>query len=124
QGAIHDVTFDQLSDEYIHVTYREDSDHDLFSAGAGFLQVLQLITFLIHERPGILLVDEPDAHLHSSLQRLVVDVLRAASRELGLQVLLATHSKEIVNYVDPGELLVIDRKQNHLKGLGEHEKAI
>lgn len=123
-GSIEQVSFDLGSDEYIHVKYREDSDHDLFSAGAGFLQVLQLITFLVHERPGVLLVDEPDAHLHSSLQRLVVDVLRRASQDLGLQVLLATHSKEIVNYVDPAELLVVDRKQSELKGLGEHESAI
>jgi AAA domain, putative AbiEii toxin, Type IV TA system len=118
------VSFDLASDEFIHVYYREDSDHDLFNAGAGFLQVLQLVTFLVHERPGILMVDEPDAHLHSSLQRLVVDVLRKASQELGLQVLLATHSKEIVNYVDPTELLVVDRKQSELNGLGEHESAI
>jgi predicted ATP-dependent endonuclease of OLD family len=111
-------------DEYIHVSYKEDSDHDLFSAGAGFLQVLQLVTFLVHERPGILMVDEPDAHLHSSLQRLVVDVLRRASQELGIQILLATHSKEIINYVDPSELLVIDRREKELRGLGEHEGAI
>lgn len=123
-GSVEAVSFDLRSDEYVHVSYREDSDHDLFSAGAGFLQVLQLITFLVHERPGVLLVDEPDAHLHSSLQRLIVDVLRRASQELGMQVLLATHSKEIVNYVDPSELLVIDRKQAELKGLGEHESAI
>ena len=123
-GSIDAVSFDLASDEFIHVNYREDSDHDLFNAGAGFLQVLQLVTFLVHERPGILMVDEPDAHLHSSLQRLVVDVLRKASQELGLQVLLATHSKEIVNYVDPTELLVVDRKQNELNGLGEHESAI
>ena len=55
----------------------EDSDHDLFSAGAG----LQLLTFLVLGQAGILLVDEPDAHLHSSLQRIVVDVLRKASQE-------------------------------------------
>jgi predicted ATPase len=123
-GSIEQVSFDLGSDEYIHVTYREDADHDLFSAGAGFLQVLQLITFLVHEQPGVLLVDEPDAHLHSSLQRLVVDVLRRASQDLGLQVLLATHSKEIVNYVDPAELLVMDRTQTEVRGLGEHESAI
>lgn len=123
-GSVEQVSFDPLADDYIHVSYREDSDHDLFSAGAGFLQVLQLITFLVHERPGILLVDEPDAHLHSSLQRLVVDVLRRASQDLGIQVLLATHSKEIVNYVDPADLLVVDRKQSELKGLGEHESSI
>ncbi len=123
-GSIDDVSFDLGTDEYIRVMYREESQHDLFSAGAGFLQILQLVTFLVHERPGILLVDEPDAHLHSSLQRLIVDVLRNNSQNFGLQVLLATHSKEIVNYVDPGELLVVDRKRLELRGLGEHESAI
>jgi predicted ATPase len=124
EGSINRVAFDLVKDQFIHVSYREDSDHDLFSAGAGFLQVLQLVTFLVHERPGILLVDEPDAHLHSSLQRVVVDVLRSASQRLGMQVLVATHSKEIVNYVDPGELLVVDRRQREMRGLGQHESAI
>jgi predicted ATPase len=124
EGSIESVSFNLASDEFIHVTYREDSHHDLFSAGAGFLQVLQLVTFLVHARPGILLVDEPDAHLHSSLQRVVVDILRGVSQQRGLQVLVATHSKEIINYVDPGELLVIDRKQREMRELGEHESAI
>lgn len=43
---------------------------------------------------------------------------------MGIQVLLATHSKEIINYVDPSELLVIDRREAELRGLGEHEGAI
>ena len=29
-----------------------------------------------------------------------------------------------MNYVDPSELLVIDRKRSELRGLGEHENAI
>lgn len=123
-GAIRDVSFDLASDQFITVTYEEEAQHELFSAGAGFLQVLQLVTFIVHERPGILLVDEPDAHLHSSLQRLVVDVLRRWSGTSDFQVLLATHSKEIVNYVDADELLVVDRRLEVLRGLGEHESAI
>lgn len=123
-GSIAGVSFDRDSDAYIQVSYSEDSTHDLFGTGAGFLQVLQLLTFLAHERPGILLVDEPDAHLHSSLQRLVIDVLRKASSDLAMQVILATHSKEIVSYVDPSELLVVDRKRSDLRGLGQHENAI
>ena len=80
EGAIESVAFDLVSDEYIHVTYRKTQTTTCSVPGLDF-QVLQLITFLVHERPGVLLVDEPDAHLHSSLQRLVVDVLRNASQE-------------------------------------------
>ncbi len=88
------------------------------------MQVLQVLTFLVQQRPGILLVDEPDAHLHSSLQRTAVDVLRGAVKDLDMQVLLATHSKEIVNYVDPEDLMVVDRQQVRLEGLAPHESAI
>lgn len=41
-----------------------DTRYDIASAGSGFQQVLMLLTFL-HTRPGsVLLLDEPDAHLH------------------------------------------------------------
>ncbi len=44
---------------------------DMASAGSGFQQVLRLLTFL-HARPGsILLLDEPDAHLHVILQEAI-----------------------------------------------------
>ena len=42
-GSIDAVSFDLASDEFIHVYDREDAEHDLFSAGAGFLQVRQLV---------------------------------------------------------------------------------
>jgi len=49
---------------------------DIASAGSGFLQVLMLLTFL-HTRPGaVLLLDEPDAHLHVILQDAVYAELR------------------------------------------------
>ena len=42
---------------------------DIASAGSGFQQVLMLLAFL-NTRPGaVLLLDEPDAHLHIILQR-------------------------------------------------------
>jgi hypothetical protein len=118
------VAFDAASDQFIRTTYRAEAEHDLFNVGAGFLQILQVLAFLVNQQPGVLLVDEPDAHLHSSLQRTAVDVLRAASADLGMQVLVATHSKEIINYVDPDNLLVVDRAASHLEGLGSHETAI
>lgn len=123
-AGLGQVSFDAAADQFIKTTYRADAEHDLFNVGAGFLQVLQVLAFLVQQQPGVLLVDEPDAHLHSSLQRTAVDVLRAAASDLGVQVLLATHSKEIVNYVDPDSLLVVDRSLQRLERLGPHESAI
>ena len=46
-------------------------------AGIGFLQVIQIFAYLVYFRPALLLVDEPDAHLHPTAQeRLVKERLK------------------------------------------------
>lgn len=124
EGDLGAVSFDETLDQFISVAYKGGVNHDLFNVGAGFLQVLQVLAFIVHQRPGVALVDEPDAHLHSSLQRTLIDILRRTSTELGVQVLVATHSKEIVNYVDPQDLVVVDRSAAHIEGLAPHQSAI
>lgn len=51
--------------------------------------------FALATDPGIdvLLLDEPDAHLHSSLQEQLLDSLRSMDVEISKQVLIATHSR-------------------------------
>ena len=52
---------------------------DIASAGSGFQQVLMLLAFL-NTRPGaVLLLDEPDAHLHVILQDAIYHELRAVA---------------------------------------------
>lgn len=80
------------------------ASYDIASAGSGFLQVLMLLTFL-HSRPGtVLLLDEPDAHLHVILQDGIYSELRAAARTSRSQLIVATHSEVVINAVDPREL--------------------
>jgi len=90
--------------------YRERPDGprlDVASAGSGFQQVLMLLTFL-QTRPGsVLLLDEPDAHLHVILQDAIYSELRAAAARQQSQLVIATHSEVIVNAVEPRELCVI-----------------
>ena len=53
---------------------------DIASAGRGFQQVLLLLA-LLNTRPGaVLLVDQPDAHLHPTLQDTIYRELRSAAR--------------------------------------------
>ena len=71
--------------------------YDIGSAGSGFLQVLMLLTFL-HTRPGaVLLVDEPDAHLHLVLQDAIYGELQRVAATKNSQLILATHSEIIIN---------------------------
>jgi ABC-type lipoprotein export system ATPase subunit len=117
-GTIGALEFSRETDQYIEVHYEERGNaHDIFSAGGGFLQLLQILTYLYLQAPGIALLDEPDAHLHSGLQSLVVDLLQDVATRQGLQVVLATHSKEIINYVDPTHIIPLSRHASHARSL-------
>ena len=81
---------------------------DLASAGSGFLQVLLLLTIVNTRRGAVLLLDEPAAHLHVTLQDTIYDELRNAADRHGSQLIVATHSEAIINTVDPCALLVME----------------
>lgn len=80
---------------------------DIASAGSGFQQVLMLLTFL-NTRPGaVLLLDEPDAHLHMILQDAIYHELRTIAARQGSQLIVATHSEVVINSVEPREICVM-----------------
>ena len=81
--------------------------YDVASAGSGFQQVLMLLAFL-NSRPGsVLLVDEPDAHLHVLLQDAIYGELKKVALREGSQLVVATHSEVIINSVEPRELCAV-----------------
>jgi len=87
---------------------------DLASAGSGFQQVVMLLAFLERQRGSILLLDEPDAHLHVFLQERIVEVLRDAATRSGSLLVAATHSEVILDSVDYDEICVLMEKPQRL----------
>jgi hypothetical protein len=80
---------------------------DIASAGSGFQQVLMLLAFL-HTRPAsVLLLDEPDAHLHVILQDAIYGELRSVAARQNSKLIIATHSEAIIDSVAPEELCVL-----------------
>jgi predicted ATPase len=80
------VKFDQLRDRNIDVRFlapdmKVAGQRDQLAwkaiemAGTGFLQVVQIFAYLLYFKPKILLVDEPDAHLHPSRQQALIKAL-------------------------------------------------
>jgi DNA polymerase III delta prime subunit len=86
---------------------------DVASGGSGFLQVLLLLTLLVTQSSGadgghrVLLIDEPDAHLHLLLQRSIYSELRLLVAGGRSQLFVATHSEMIVNNVEARELYLM-----------------
>jgi predicted ATPase len=105
-------------------TRKDGPRFDIASAGSGFLQVLMLLTFL-HTRPGaVLLLDEPDAHLHVILQDAVYAELRRVAAEKRSQLLIATHSEVIIDAAEPRHVCVLLDQPRMLATDEERERLI
>ena len=83
------------------------SPRDLMVEGSGFLQWLSVYALALTPEIDVILLDEPDAHLHCSLQLELIFRLEALSAQAGKQVLLATHSSEIIRSSPAAQVLQI-----------------
>lgn len=106
----------------LRVYYRHSEADNLLEvscAGSGFLQVLLLYSSLLYRRSNVVLVDEPDMHLHRLLQNEVYSYLDRItgllpdkdssnqarhSPERRNQLIVSTHSDVLVDNVDPARL--------------------
>jgi predicted ATPase len=80
---------------------------DLMVEGSGFLQWLSVFALATDPEIDVLLLDEPDAHLHSSLQEQLLDSLRTIADATGKQILVATHSSEILRNAEPADIFQV-----------------
>lgn len=65
--------------------------------GTAFMQVVQIMAYCVYFKPKLLLLDEPDEHLHPDNQLLLCEAIRTIADEMGMQVILATHSRHILS---------------------------
>lgn len=93
-----DVAFDPATDEHIRATVtREGATLPIDASGTGVLQAAQVLAYVGVYSPQLLILDEPDAHLHPDNQRKLIRLLERLSEEEGLQVLLSTHSRHMLD---------------------------
>ncbi|PZV08900.1 MAG: hypothetical protein DCF32_03650 [Leptolyngbya sp.] len=69
---------------------------DISQSGAGLRTFLTLARLLEQSSARILLLDEPDAHLHASQQAIVINLLLDIAVEQHKQVIIASHSPEFI----------------------------
>lgn len=88
---------------------------DISSAGRGMLQMLLVFSYLFSHKKSVLLVDEPDAHLEILRQKQVYVLLRDIAHDNGSQVILVTHSEQILNEaLDRNLTLLLEGKADDL----------
>lgn len=62
----------------------------------GILQVIQILAYVFLYRPPMLLLDEPDSHLHADSQLRLCKVLRTIAEDTDTRIIIASHSPQII----------------------------
>lgn len=75
---------------------------------AGFLAHLAVLYG--PEEPTLVIFEEPENHIHPRLMERLVEMLRGASRDQ--QILISTHSVSLVNRLDLGNLVLVERGED------------
>lgn len=113
--CMKDIHFHEDDDLYISSEYEEHAGEgtvclDFSSSGSGIMQILQILAVILRycpEKTRVVLIDEPDAHLHGNLQVKFISILRRMQQKLGIQIILSTHSTAIIQNAEPEEVIPI-----------------
>lgn len=105
-----EIVLNDDKEQLIMFCPEERVPREIYWAGFGFQVWCQMLTYILQAKDStIFIIDEPDIYLHSDLQRQLVDILQG----LGAQIVLATHSLEIITEVESCALLTIHKKRKH-----------
>ena len=99
-GSDIKVNWEPETDEFINVQIKiYDSWVPFELAGTGILQATQILSYIHRFDPSLVVLDEPDSHLHPNNQRLLCALLRRIAEERSTQIILTTHSRHVVDAV-------------------------
>ncbi|MFV0195384.1 AAA family ATPase [Empedobacter falsenii] len=100
-------------EEFVRITIQigDAKEVDISLVGSGILQVIDIFSTLefISRREGclnILLIDEPDSHIHSNIQAALLDELR---RDVNNQHFIITHNDRLIHKANEGELYYLNK---------------
>ncbi|WP_282132900.1 AAA family ATPase [Cellulophaga baltica] len=112
------VDFAFQQDEHIEVSVDIDGKNfPVDAAGTGVLQTLQILSYINLYQPKILILDEPDSHLHPNNQRLLAEKLHELAIANEFQIILSTHSRHLlysfedlakINWISNGKIVEED----------------
>jgi hypothetical protein len=81
------------------------------------LQILAPIYRFANAGVKVVLLDEPDAHLHPNLQYTLAKSLREIQKELNIQIIVSTHSTAIIRAASPSEVVPVSANERISKPL-------
>jgi len=101
-----------INDDSLQCFFKEDRiDRELCWAGQGLQVWFQIVTHLVRLRNSSMIVlDEPEINLHPEKQN---DLIRLLQEYFAGNVLIATHSVELMNNVSVSHIIHVQKKQKN-----------
>ena len=96
---------------------------DVSTTGSGFHQVLLILAFMFARPSSLILLDEPDAHLHVLLQKQLYDILRSLCHRRKGQLAIATHAEVLIDSTSPSQILSFYRDPHPLASEGDRDQV-
>ncbi len=96
---------------------------DVSTTGSGFHQVLLILAFMFARPSSLILLDEPDAHLHVLLQKQLYDILRSLCHERKGQLVIATHSEVLIDSTSPSQIVSFYREPHPLASEADRDQV-
>ncbi len=94
-----EINFDPVHDSHIDCLVRAGAiskKTPIELIGTGVLQALQIFSYATLFKPKLLLLDEPDSHLHPDNQGLLAESFLALVERLETKIIVSTHSRHLV----------------------------
>jgi len=108
------VNFNEHVSEYLFVYILNGGiTLPLDSVGTGLLQVIQIFAYIEYFSPKIILLDEPDSHIHPTKQKLLSkELVKRTDNNPELKVVFSTHSRYILEALE-GKAKVFHFQNGH-----------
>lgn len=100
-------------DEYIDLKVSNGTKSlDIHLQGSGFLQVAEIFSTIdyLENAMNILLIDEPDSHIHAKLQKKLLQELRLIKNT---QTFVISHNDTFVSELNPDELFYLNNESKN-----------
>lgn len=105
---INPIEYNFSDSDYISLLVKDNGfTAEIGKMGNGLQMWLQIMWFLARSKDcKLIILDEPDVYMHSDMQKRILELVKRKFE----QVIIATHSLEIISRVDPENILEINKK--------------
>jgi len=113
---VKDIKVDKFTETHFYLRIKEEYSEENYLPAPlisdGTINALGLIVALYFQESPLIIIEEPDRGFHPSLISRVIGMMKDAAEYGNKQIIVTTHSPEMVRHADPKNVLLVYRDDN------------